>query len=207
MAKITQIKPQKNKKRINIYLDGKFAFPLDADNFLKAGLKIGQRLSEKEIKRLRDEDVKGKLYDKVLKFLSYRPRSEKEIRDYLEKKGGNTEVIKKITRKLKRQKLVDDAAFAAWWIEQRLTFRPRGKKALRMELTQKGINRELAEEVINQMVDELALAEKVVQKKVKAYRKLELLEFREKMTAFLARRGFSWETIKKVLFFPNRRSS
>ena len=126
-----------------------------------------------------------KLLDKAYRFLSFRPRSEKEIKDYLKKKKTPARFVQKIIDELKRQKLVDDLEFSRWWIEQRNTFRPKGKIALKIELRQKGVTREIMEEVIEEMVDEFALAKKVFQKK--------------KSPDFLARRGFSWSTIKKVL--------
>jgi len=169
MAEITKIKPQKNKKRVNIYLGGKFAFGLDADNFLKAGLKVGQELSEKQVEDLVFKNEFQKLLNKVYRILSLRPRSEKEIKDYLIKKKA------------------------------RLTFRPRGKFGLRMELKQKGVNKKIIDKVIEQLVDELPLARKVVQKKLKTYKNLPREDFYQKMSAFLARRGFSWPVIKQVV--------
>ena len=83
MSKITKIKAQKNKKRVNIYLDGKFAFGLDADNFLKANLKKGQELNQKQIDDLIFKNEFQKLFDRTLRLISRRPRSKKEIRDYL----------------------------------------------------------------------------------------------------------------------------
>lgn len=214
MAEITKIKAQKNKKRVNIYLDGKFAFPLDADNFLKAGLKVGQELSEKQVEDLIFKNEFQKLLDKVLRLISHRPRSEKEVRDYLKKKIWKLEfgnwkfhkskvdvkkkLIDEVMRALKKQKLIDDKAFVAWWVEQRSTFRPRGKFGLTMELRQKGIDKTIIKKAIDK-VDELSLATKLAQKKLKAYKNLTREEFYQKMTAFLSRRGFSWETIKTVI--------
>ena len=131
-----------------------------------------------------------KLLDKTYRFLSYRPRSEREIRNYLKKKNASDEIVQKIVKKLKKLRLIDDLVFCRWWIEQRITFRPRGKIALQVELRQKGIDSEMAKEVIEAMVDEIKLAKKVIQGK-KANR--------QKLSALLARRGFSWEIIRQVL--------
>jgi regulatory protein len=207
MAEITKIKAQKNKKRVNIYLDGKFAFPLDADNFLKAGLKVGQKLTQKQVDDLVFKNKFQKLLDKVLRLISRRPRSEKEIRDYLKKKWYKRPAAagklyqnleEKVIKKLKKQGYLDDQEFARWWVEQRSTFRPRGKFGLTMELRQKGIDKTIIEKAINK-VDELSLATKLAQKKLKVYKNLPREEFWQKMSAYLARRGFSWKTIKKVL--------
>jgi regulatory protein len=207
MAEITKIKAQRNKKRVNIYLDGKFAFGLPAETLVKAGLKLGQKLAEKQIENLIFKNEFQKLLDKVYRILSLRPRSEKEIEDYLKKKiwkfrkgqsKTKDKMIGEIISVLKEQKLIDDLAFAAWWIEQRASFRPRGKMALRMELRRKGVNQEFIDEIIEK-VDELSLAKKAAQKKLKSFKKLDPPEFREKMSAFLARYGFSWGVVKVVI--------
>lgn len=198
MAKITRIKAQKNKRRVNIYLDGKFAFGLDADNFLKAGLKIGQELSEKEVENLIFKNEFQKLLDRTLRLISARPRSEKEIIDYLKRKKSPPKLTEKIIKKLKQLNQIDDQTFAAWWVEQRMIFRPKGKIALSMELRQKGVEREVSDKIIAEKVDELPLARKAIEKKLKIYENLSPLEFRQKITGFLARRGFSWQTIKKI---------
>lgn len=199
MAEITKIKAQKNKKRVNIYLDGRFAFGLDADNFLKAGLKVGQELSEKQVEDLVFKNEFQKLLNKVYRILSLRPRSEKEIKDYLIKKKATEKISQKIIEKLKKLGQINDNAFTIWWIEQRSTFRPRGKFGLRMELRQKGVNKKIIDKAVEQLVDELPLARKVAQKKLKTYKSLAREDFYQKMSAFLARRGFSWSVIKQVV--------
>jgi len=190
VAIITAIKPQQRRPRFNIYLDAKYAFPLSAVSLAKAGLKIGQEISEKRIKKLKTQDTKDKLYDKSLHFLSYRPRSEREIKNYFKKKGADEKTIDKLVRKLKSQDLIDDIAFAKWWVEQRSRFRPKGRRVLCWELMQKGINKEIIESALFSKKEELALAKKAIGK-----RKIE----RKKLIAFLARRGFDWETIKLAL--------
>ncbi|MBU3956917.1 RecX family transcriptional regulator [Patescibacteria group bacterium] len=199
MAKITRIKAQKNKKRVNIYLDGKFAFGLDADNFLKAGLKVGQNLTQKQIDDLVFKNEFQKLLNRALRLISRRPRSEKEIHDYLRRKKSPPELIEKVIKKLKQLKQVNDLEFARWWVEQRSTFRPRGKFGLKMELRQKGVNEKIIKQVIDEKVKELPLAQKLAQKKFKTYKNLPREERYQKMSAFLARRGFSWEIIKEVV--------
>ena len=139
------------------------------------------------------------LIDKVYRFVSYRPRSEKEIRDYLHGKHASERDFEKITNQLRKQKLLDDSAFVKWWLEQRATFRPKGKRALRAELKQKGISDELIEEALSEDVDDLAQAKKAIQKKLKIYDRLPYLERKAKLSAFLARNGFSWEIIKQVV--------
>lgn len=207
MAKITRIKSQKNQKRVNIYLDGKFAFGLPAETLVKAGLEVGQELTEKQIEDLIFKNEFQKLLDKTLRLISFRPRSEKEIKNYLKKNFPKRKTVvpslgrkfeEEILSKLKNLGYIDDEKFTQWWLEQRAAFRPRGKFALRAELGQKGISREIIQEVVEE-IDEVSLAQKAAAKKMKAYKKLSPREFRRKMSAFLSRQGFSWEVIKTTI--------
>ncbi len=101
-------------------------------------------------------------------------------------------------KKLKQLRQINDKEFAKWWVDQRTTFRPRGKFGLTMELRQKGIDKEIIRKAVEKM-DELPLAEKLAQKKAKSLKNLPREERYQKLSAYLARRGFSWETIKKVV--------
>jgi len=196
---VTSIRPQKKRKRFNIYLDGEFAFGVSDKTLVKAGLAVNGRISEKEIEKLKKQDQQGGLYDQALRFLSYRPRSEKEVRDYLQKKGGPIGTTEGIISELKRQDLIDDRAFTEWWLEQRKTFRPRGKFALMMELKQKGIDEELIKDALERLIDEASLVKRLIEKRAKNYKNLDQRSFRRKMIGFLARRGFNWPIIQKVL--------
>lgn len=202
MSIITSIKPQKNKKRVNIYLDDKFAFGLDLESLITLNLKEDTELSEEEIVKIVRKAEFQKVYDKMLRFASLRPRSKKEYELWLRKHKVHTSLHKSLFNKLKRLGFLDDEKFAVWWIEQRTSFRPRGVRALRSELGQKGINRELADQLISELVNrdkEEEMAKKLIGKKKYRWEKLEPFMARRKASAFLARKGFSWEVIKRVL--------
>jgi len=140
-----------------------------------------------------------KVFPKTLKFISLRPRSQKEILTYLTKKSPDQKIREKIFQKLTSLGLADDQAFVQWWVEQRNTFRPKGKRALIMELRQKGIDRDLSETIINREVDEKNLAKTLFLKKKKVWEKLPFEMQQEKLASFLGRRGFAWNTIKALL--------
>ncbi len=131
MKKITAIEPQqKNPQRVNIYLDGEFAFGLAR---ITAGwLNVGQELSEEKISVLQAEDAGEVTYQKALHFLSYRPRSSAEVRQNLTKRGSPAELIDETLDRLQHAGLVNDKEFARTWIENRNTFRPRSKSALKI---------------------------------------------------------------------------
>ncbi len=216
--KITDIVAQKkDSKRVNVFLDGEFAFGISAEILFEKRLKIGQSLSEKETASIVQADQAVRLLNKALRFLSYRPRSEKEIRDHLLRKGKLKDVEKSDTEKVEYEKSVDavikklknlgqinDKEFALWWVEQRGKFRPRGKMLVKLELLQKGVDKELIGELTQGThetgaTNELELAKKVALKKSVSYKKLEPADFKIKMGHFLARRGFTWDVIKKTV--------
>ena len=218
--KITDIAAQKKRERFNIFLDGEFAFGVSAELRFTKKLEVGQNLTQKEIESVVEADQIERLFNKALKFLSYRPRSEREIRDYLLRKGKLRDVeksaaeksqyegsIERIIKKLKSIGQIDDMEFAKWWVEQRGKFRPRGQRLVKLELLQKGVDKEIIEEVTDseegkeglERVGEEELAFKVASKKLLNYKNLSKEEFRMKMGQYLARRGFSWDVIKKVV--------
>jgi len=128
-GKITALRFQKrNKDRVNVYIDGQFAFGLAAIE--AARLQVGQTLSDDDVARLRVRDEVERAYERALNFLSYRPRSEAEVRRNLYKKDVEDEVVEVVVERLTRAGLVDDREFARYWVENRLQFNPRGARAL-----------------------------------------------------------------------------
>lgn len=204
MPTITKIKPQKRKDRVNIYLDGKFAFGLDLEAAVKEKLKVGKELREEEVEELIRKNEFGKLMDKALRFLEVRPRSEREVRTRLQKKlkvkdlKFKSGLVEEVVGKLRKMGHLGDRKFAAWWVEQRVRFRPRGKLMLKKELYQKGVKREIIEEVLEE-VDEKALGIKLVKKKLSRLSGLKQEEKRKKLEGYLRRRGFSFEIMAEVI--------
>lgn len=198
---ITAITSQKKRKdRVNIFIDGSFAFALDHETLLKNHLKVGQNILQTDIDRLIKEGEYAYWYNSVLQLISRRPRSQREITDYLNRKQTGDMVQEKILTKLKNAKFIDDTAFAKWFVDQRQQFRPKGKKALTQELRQKGIADAIITEVLNsESIDEIALARKIAEKKKRLLTRYPPDKQREKLISFLCRRGFSWETIERVL--------
>ncbi len=133
MSKITALKANKRTdKRVNMFLDGKFAFSVDMEVAVKEGLKIGQELSDDQIKELTEDISLVRCLNIAYRFLSYRPRSEAEMKDRLHRRGIEDSKIEIIINKLKEQHLLDDTAFAQFWKENRDTFRPRSQRLTRL---------------------------------------------------------------------------
>jgi regulatory protein len=195
--KITALKlQQRNRNRVNVYLDGEFAFGLS--RIVAAWLHTGQELDDKKIAELKSQDDIEIALQRALNFLSYRARSEQEVRQNLKKHGHTESVIDEIIERLKRGGLVDDKNFAETWVENRVEFRPRGSQMLRLELRQKGIHDQVIADVLEDL-DESSLAIKAARKQARRHKSLEWQEFRKKMIGFLARRGFHYGVISEVL--------
>jgi len=197
MKKITALSVQKNNpNRVNIYLDGEFAFGLA--RITAAWLKQGQELSEEKIAALLSEDSRERAYQQAMLFLSYRARSEKEIAQNLRKHEFAEGVIETTLQRLRGAGLANDTEFAQAWVENRNTFRPRSKRALALELRQKGLDDEAIQTSISN-VDEEALAYAAGIKRATRFKDREWVEFRKKMSEFLARRGFSYSVVAPVV--------
>lgn len=200
MPIITALKPQRNKKRVNIYLDGKFSFGIDLENLLRYGLKIGKEYSEIEIKELVKKAEFQKTYDKIIRYATLRPRSRREIELWLRKYKVHESMHDELFNKLKRLELLDDTKFASWWVDQRMSFRPRGKRALMAELRQKGVSQETVKEVLAKTeIDETKVAKDLLKKYQYKWERLPKGERKKKKSGYLARKGFGWEIIKQVV--------
>ena len=194
---ITALEIQKrDKERVNVYIDGEFAFGL---NLLDAArLRKGQVLSEAEIAVLRDADAVVQAVNTAAHFLSYRPRSEQEIRRNLKEKETPSDVIDAAIEKMATMGYLDDAAFARYWVDNRSQFKPLSHRALRQELRQKGLADSVIAEALGEQ-NESDLAYKAAETQVRKLRNRTVKEFKTKINAFLQRRGFSYSTTQDVV--------
>lgn len=190
---ITSIEPQQRRggKRSNVFVDGRYAFSLDTD--LAVALRVGQPLSSLKSEELLWKDQLARCYDSSLQFLAPRPRSEQEVRQRLGRHGYPTELVDSVVQKLREVKLLDDAAFAQYWVGQRQTHRPRGARLLKLELRQKGLASDVAGEAVTDLGDEAEGAYQAAARRARSLRALDERAFRQRLGAFLQRRGFDYE--------------
>lgn len=148
-------------------------------------------------------DLHKKYLNIALRFLSFRSRSEKEVRDSLIKKQASNDTIEQIVEWLKDHKFLDDKEFARRFTEQRIKLRPRGMRVIKMELRQKGISQEIIEEITakneGEEDNELAMAKRIVEKKIIKYKGLEKRDIYQKLGSHLASKGFNWDIIKQSI--------
>ena len=193
---VTELRSQKRRKdRISVFLDGEFAFGLQ--EITAAKLWVGQDLTAQDIEALKEADSVEWSKQTVYRLLGHRPRSTTEVRRHLRKKNVDDEIIDRVIDRLLELKLLDDHAFAQYWVEQRETFKPRSRRALQYELFQKGLDRQIVEEAVAE-VDETAAAQKAGKKKALLWAHLSEEEFHLKMRGFLNRRGFNYAIISEV---------
>jgi len=199
MNKITAIRAGKgHRQRVNIFLDDKFALSLEAEAAAKAGLKTGQELSSSQMKALADSDHFNRCLNAALHYLSYRPRSESEMRERLQRRGFDSDSVEAVLTKLKEQELVDDMAFAQFWKDNRQSFSPRSQWLLRLELSRKGV----ATDTINRVVNEINNDESAYRAALVKAHSLPLSdrnEFRRRLGYYLKRRGFNYEVISHTV--------
>jgi regulatory protein len=198
--RITALKvQQRNPQRINIFLDDEFAFGLS--RITAAWLHVGQELSDEKIAQLKAEDEGEVAYQRALRQLDRRPRSESEIRRKLQIHHTPDEVIEETLVRLRHNGLVNDDQFANQWVENQTEFRPRSRRALAYEMRQRGLSSTSIDQALEQITpeDEEELAYQAASKQARKLKDLDWAEYRQKMAGYLARRGFSYEISAPVI--------
>jgi regulatory protein len=199
MGKITELRQGKrSNKRVNVFVDGRFALALNNEVLIKNKLEVGGELTAVQVTELMGKDVTEKALDVAIRYLGYRPRSEAEIRTKLHGRGFTEDVSNTVITRLKEQGLIDDIAFANFWKDNRETFSPRSSWLTRRELKQKGVS----EEVVSQVVDTEADEDNAYQAALNKVRRLNTDDynvFRQRLGEYLKRRGFGYGVINKTI--------
>jgi regulatory protein len=195
---ITALRVNDRKKQLSIFIDGSFSFSISEEVAATSGLEVGQHLSAEQIDKLKKADLFHNCFGAALNYLGYRPRSEAEVRQRLHRRGFNDGVVDKVIIGLKERRLIDDVAFAQYWRDNRLSFRPRSRRLIKLELRQKGVAAETANEVVEGLDDESAAYE-VGLKKARVLSGLEYREFHRYLSDHLRRRGFDYEAISSTV--------
>jgi regulatory protein len=203
----------KDPHRFNLFIDDEFYCGVDEQIVLDFKLRKGVEVTDADLQEIRRHAGINKMYMRVLEYVARRPRSEREVRDYLRKKltnpkhklaqdeEGNIEhTIELLISRLKSFNYLDDADFARWWIEQRTErHKPSGLQKIKSELFQKGISAEIIESAWRDIgSDEYTLA---VTHYEKISNKYDINDYksRKRLIDYMQRKGFRWATIQDVL--------
>jgi regulatory protein len=206
LAKISDILPQKRKGRYNIFLDGEFAFGADKETIYTFGLRKNDELAENKINEIKDYDEFNFGKKTAFSFLNYKPRTEKEIRKKLKEKQISETIIIKILALLKDLKYLDDSQYAKMYIEEKLAHNPKGKRLIAMKLAEKGINKEVINNVIDSQYNEdkeIKKAKELLTKYLKKVRAKSDLDKKQKCYRYLLSRGFDYEVVKSACKIEN----
>lgn len=203
---------QKDPNRINVMVDGKYRFSLDISQVVLLGVKVGRECSEAELAEIEGESQFGKLYARALEYCLMRPHSAREVRDYLWRKTRETkyksrktgeiksregvapELADRVFEKLVEKSYVDDEKFTRFWVENRNLTKGVSRRKLEAELRSKGVPQEIiAQQLASTDRSDDEELRKVVAKKQGKY------PDRQKFLQYLARQGFSYDDITRVL--------
>lgn len=195
---ITAIRVQKhNRDRLSIDLDGEFAFGLSC--VTGAWLKVGERLSEERIDKLLKSDEFEVAYQKATRMIGYRQKTTQEIKQKLQQKGFEHQVIDQVLGRLQRAKLLQDQVYARSWVENRNELHPRSQRQIRYELKQKGVPDHMIDNALTESAQDEELAQKAAEQYARKIDSTDRVLFSRRMTSFLARRGFSYEIARSVV--------
>jgi regulatory protein len=196
---ITSLERQpRRRRRVNVFVDGRFALSLALSLAQEKGLHAGMAVDEAELDELRAEDERRAAYEAAIHLLSYRPRSEREMRQRLRRRGIAAEVIDETVARLHASHYLDDAAFAQFWRESRQALSPRSGRLIRSELLSKGVDAGTATSTVEGLDDEES-AYRAASKRLKSLQGDDFDVFRRRLGGFLARRGFSYDVIRRVV--------
>ena len=195
--KITAIKAQvKREGRYSIFVDNKYAFSLSADSLLSAGIASGQELTETDLQAYKKLSSDDRAYGLTLEYVARRMRSEGELHDYFRRKKYEPDLAEYIFSKLKQAGYIDDMEFARRWVESRHLLKSTSARRLQLELQQKRVRSDIIQSVLAEDdTDERQVLRNLIAKK----RKQSRYQDDQKLIAYLARQGFTYDDIKLAL--------
>ncbi|MDD4984532.1 MAG: RecX family transcriptional regulator [Dehalococcoidales bacterium] len=199
MSRVTALRLGRGRgKRVNIYLDGAFAFSLGVEVVAQEGLKVGQELTRSQLEELGVVDGSQRCLEAAVHYLSYRPRSEFELRERLVRRGFDSDSIEAAMARLKEQGLVDDVDFARFWRDNRQSFSPRSRWLTGLELRRKGVAEEVIDRVVGDVDDE-ASAYRAALSRAHRLTASDYQSFRHCLAEYLRRRGFGYRVINNTV--------
>lgn len=187
------------RNRYRVEIAGEPVLTLTAETLAASGLQVGWPISAEQLRNLAAEDARRQALDAALRLLGYRPRAEQELRERLTRRGFPAEAVEATLARLRECGYVDDAAFARAWVESRTGAAARGRRLLLHELRAKGVDPEVAARTLHEAPDDLETARALAEKKARTLRGLDARTFRQRLGAYLHRRGFATDVIAAVV--------
>ena len=199
---ITAIEEQKRKGRYNIFLDGEYAFGLYKETIYDFGLRVKDVLTEEKAKDIRSYDEINFGKKTAVRFLNYKQRTEKEVRNKLRSYKLSDESVRTVMDFLKEYKFVNDENYAKLYVESKKLLKPEGRRTVKIKLAQKGINKEISEKSVEENYSEEEEIKKAKQLYLKYKKKVKGKnenDKRQKCYRYLLSKGFSFDVVGSVM--------
>ena len=200
IMKITNIEPQRNKNRVNIYVDNNFSIGIEEELRFKYGLTVGMEVTDEFVKDILESEEQNKVTSHALNLLSYRQRSEKEIYTSLKRKNFEDHYINNAIDYCKENNYINDQAFAEAFVRDKINLNKLGSERIRYELILKGISKDIIDSVlILDRNEQYETALELAMKKLNSYKNDDKNSIYRKLSGFLQRKGYSYDIISKVM--------
>ncbi|MGN7356087.1 regulatory protein RecX [Paenibacillus sp. SAF-054] len=197
---ITAVERQPRQKGRYLISFGEYTLSIHEDVMIKYRMLKGNVFTKQELEDIVVADEKQRAYVQALKYLEHKQRTRKELADRLREKEYTQAVIEHALQRLEQESLINDELYAKQWAEQRITSQRKGKAWVRQELRQKGVDKALIGEALAEVSQEQEYEScLVVGRKKWNQTRGEVVDRKRKTGAFLMRRGFSGEQVRKVI--------
>jgi regulatory protein len=198
MPVITGLERQKRRQRIDVHLDGQYGFTVGLDLAIERHLAVGLAIDDAGRRQLESEDQRRRAVASALSLLAVQPRTARDLSDRLRRRGFPQPAVDAAIERMRALGYLDDAAYARFYVEARLSATPRSRRALAFELSRKGVEREVAAESVAELSDEDAAYE-AAQRRLRALRGLDRQAFTRRLGAFLSSRGFGYGVARSTI--------
>lgn len=193
---ITSIEP-KRKRLSAIYIDGEYAMKLDTEAVLMSRFSVGSEISDEELKELIEFSNEKRAKEKALWLISYRDHSKKELMDKL-KRTADEQSAESAAERMEQLGLIDDEKYARKYANELINVKHLSKRAAEFKLFEKGIDKELARDILDEMeINPRDHISAIIEKKY--YNALADEKGRKRTIGALQRMGYSWGDINSVL--------
>ena len=199
MPVITKLERQKhNDTRVSVFVDGEYSFSLSDELIIEYKVAVGKDVTVLPLKEMAEEDEFKRAMACAFKHMSLSEKSEKQLREHLEKKEFSEKIIEKTVARLKELNYIDDLSYARAFVEHTSAS---GKKAILYKLKSKGISEEIINEALEDVSDESQLenAVELLKKQMPRYEKYDNYEKKRRLNGFLARKGYDWDIISEAI--------
>ncbi|MEK4880537.1 MULTISPECIES: regulatory protein RecX [Paenibacillus] len=200
LLEITKVERQKKSDHRYIIHFGAYNMTVHEDVMIKYRMITGNSFMKADLEGIVVADERQRAYVEGLRYLERKPRTAMEMTRRLRQKEIGETIIAEVVQRLQEERLLDDPLYAKQWAEQRIANQRKGKMWIRQELREKGIDKTLIAEALENITpeQELESALETGRKKWNLIRG-DASDKRRKTGAFLMRRGFSGDMVRQVI--------